>query len=171
MKEVDRRHAYSLVTAWSFLRRRRADPNADPNAETTGQYWADTADRPPSRKHAKAPESVAEQRFPARIVSSHAGGHWFESSSLHHEKNLGNLVFPRFFSFLIEFSMSACDGHFAVLCFPMLPCFRSQAVLSCTPFVPWEPYKYLRFTVMSSDNIGSICCSCALTASALRLGV
>ena len=40
-------------------------------------------DRPPSRKHAKAPESVAEQRFPARIVSSHAGGHWFESSSLH----------------------------------------------------------------------------------------
>ena len=86
-------------------------------------------------------------------------------------ENLGNLVFPRFFSFLMEFSMSACDGHFAVLCFPMLPCFRSQAVLSCTPFVPWEPYKYLRFTVMSSDNIGSICCSCALTASALRLGV
>ena len=40
-------------------------------------------DRPLSRKHAKAPESVAEQRFPARIVSSHAGGHWFESSSLH----------------------------------------------------------------------------------------
>ena len=106
-----------------------------------------------------------------RAPASHAGGHWFESSSLHHEKNLGNLVFPRFFSFLMEFSMSACDGHFAVLCFPMLPCFRSQAVLSCTPFVPWEPYKYLRFTVMSSDNIGSICCSCALTASALRLGV
>ena len=40
-------------------------------------------DAPPSRKHAKAPESVAEQRFPTRIVSSHAGGHWFESSSLH----------------------------------------------------------------------------------------
>ena len=40
-------------------------------------------DRPPSRKHAKAPESVAAQRFPALIVSSHAGGHWFESSSLH----------------------------------------------------------------------------------------
>ena len=40
-------------------------------------------DRPPSRKRAKAPESVAEQRFPALIVSSHAGGHWFESSSLH----------------------------------------------------------------------------------------
>ena len=171
MKEVDRRHAYSLITAWSFLRRRRADPNHDPNAETTGQYWADTVDVPLNRKCAKAPESVAAQRFPALIASSHAGGHWFESSSLHHEKNLGNLVFPRFFSFLIEFSMSACDGHFAVLCFPMLPCFRSQAVLSCTPFVPWEPYKYLRFTVMSSDNIGSICCSCALTASALRLGV
>ena len=40
-------------------------------------------DRPPSRKHAKAPGSVAPQHFPARIVSSHAGGHWFESSSLH----------------------------------------------------------------------------------------
>ena len=43
-------------------------------------------DVPLSRKHAKAPESVAEQRFPALIVSSHAGGHWFESSSLH-QKN------------------------------------------------------------------------------------
>ena len=43
----------------------------------------DTMDRPPSRKYAKAPESVAAQRFPALIVSSHAGGHWFESSSLH----------------------------------------------------------------------------------------
>ena len=40
-------------------------------------------DRPPSRKRAKAPESVVLQRFPALIVSSHAGGHWFESSSLH----------------------------------------------------------------------------------------
>ena len=40
-------------------------------------------DAPPSRKYAKAPESVAAQRFPALIVSSHAGGHWFESSSLH----------------------------------------------------------------------------------------
>ena len=40
-------------------------------------------DVPLSRKHAKAPESVAAQRFPALIVSSHAGGHWFESSSLH----------------------------------------------------------------------------------------
>ena len=38
----------------------------------------------PSRKRAKAPGSVAAQRFPALIVSSHAGGHWFESSSLHH---------------------------------------------------------------------------------------
>ena len=83
LKEVDRRHAYSLITAWSFLRHRRVDPNRDPNAETTGQHRADTVDRPLSRKHAKAPESVAAQRFPALIVSSHAGGHWFESSSLH----------------------------------------------------------------------------------------
>ena len=59
------------------------DPNRDPNAETTGTYGMDTVDRPPSLKHAKAPESVAAQRFPALIVSSHAGGHWFESSSLH----------------------------------------------------------------------------------------
>lgn len=77
---------YSLITAWSFLRHRRADPNHDPNAETTGQCRADTVDRPPSRKCAKAPEGVAAQRFPALIVSSHAGGHWFESSSLHQEK-------------------------------------------------------------------------------------
>ena len=27
---------------------------------------------------------VVAQRFPALIISSHAGGHWFESSSLHH---------------------------------------------------------------------------------------
>ena len=59
------------------------DPNRDPNAEKSRWIQADTVDRPPSRKHAKAPESVAAQRFPALIVSSHAGGHWFESSSLH----------------------------------------------------------------------------------------
>ena len=40
-------------------------------------------DRPPSRKCAKGTESVGYQRFPPLIVSSHAGGHWFESSSLH----------------------------------------------------------------------------------------
>ena len=55
-------------------------------------------DAPPSRKHAKAPESVAEQRFPARIVSSHAGGHWFESSSLH-QKVQESQGFPDFFIF------------------------------------------------------------------------
>ena len=36
-----------------------------------------------SRKCAKGAESAGQQRFPALIVSSHAGGHWFESSSLH----------------------------------------------------------------------------------------
>ena len=60
-------------------------------------------DAPPSRKHAKAPESVAEQRFPARIVSSHAGGHWFESSSLHHEKTLETLCFQGFSRFWWNF--------------------------------------------------------------------
>ena len=59
------------------------DPNRDPNAEKSRWIQADTVDCPPSRKHAKAPENVAAQRFPALIVSSHAGGHWFESSSLH----------------------------------------------------------------------------------------
>ena len=98
LKEVDRRHAYSLITAWSFLRHRRADPNRDPNAETTGTYGMDTVDRPPSRKHAKAPESVAAQRFPALIVSSHAGGHWFESSSLH-QKSPGISRVPGLFIF------------------------------------------------------------------------
>ena len=69
---------YSVVISAAGL-----DPNRDPNTEKSRWIQADTVDRPPSRKHAKAPESVAEQRFPARIVSSHAGGHWFESSSLH----------------------------------------------------------------------------------------
>ena len=41
-----------------------------------------------SRKCAKGAESAGQQRFPALIVSSHAGGHWFESSSLH-QKVLG----------------------------------------------------------------------------------
>ena len=59
------------------------DPNRDPNADKSRWIQADTVDRPPSQKHAKAPEIVAAQRFPALIVSSHAGGHWFESSSLH----------------------------------------------------------------------------------------
>ena len=100
LKEVDRRHACSLITAWSFLRRRRADPNRDPNAEKSRWIQADTVDRPPSRKHAKAPESVAAQRFPALIVSSHAGGHWFESSSLHQipksllDNGFGIFLFP-----------------------------------------------------------------------------
>ena len=83
LKEVDRRHAYSLITAWSFLRRRRADPNRDPNAGKNRWIQADTVDRPPSRKHSKWAENVGYQRFPPLIVSSHAGGHWFESSSLH----------------------------------------------------------------------------------------
>ena len=83
LKEVDRRHAYSLITAWPFLRRRRADPNRDPNAEKSRWIQADTVDRPPSRKHAKGAESAGQQRFSPLIVSSHAGGHWFESSSLH----------------------------------------------------------------------------------------
>ena len=53
--------------------------------QTRKSRWiqADTVDVPLSRKCAKASESVAAQRFPALIVSSHAGGHWFESSSLH----------------------------------------------------------------------------------------
>ena len=40
-------------------------------------------DSTPSRKAAKVPENAVSQRFPASIKSSHAGGHWFESSSLH----------------------------------------------------------------------------------------
>ena len=40
-------------------------------------------DVPLSRKCAKGTESVGYQRFPSFIISSHAGGHWFESSSLH----------------------------------------------------------------------------------------
>ena len=43
----------------------------------------ETADVPLRRKYAKGAESVAAQRFSPLIVSSHAGGHWFESSSLH----------------------------------------------------------------------------------------
>ena len=38
-------------------------------------------------KSRKVLETVAAQRFPALIVSSHAGGHWFESSSLHQKSS------------------------------------------------------------------------------------
>ena len=93
----DRRSRFSLITAWSFLRCYRPDPNRDPNAEMTGQYRADTVDAPLSRKCAKGAESVEYQHFPPLIVSSHAGGHWFESSSLHHEKTLESQWFRGFF--------------------------------------------------------------------------
>ena len=43
----------------------------------------ETADVPLRRKYAKGAESAGQQRFSPLIVSSHAGGHWFESSSLH----------------------------------------------------------------------------------------
>ena len=65
----------------------------------------ETADVPLSRKHTKAPESVAAQRFSPLIVSSHAGGHWFESSSLHHENTL---IFNKswcFYNFLRVFKV------------------------------------------------------------------
>ena len=79
----DRRSRFSLITAWSFLRCYRPDPNRDPKAETTGEYGVDTMDVLLSRKCAKGAESAGQQRFSPLIVSSHAGGHWFESSSLH----------------------------------------------------------------------------------------
>ena len=63
MKEVDGRHAYSLVTAWSFLRRRRADPNRDPNAETTVEYRADTVDVQLSRKYEKGRKALNINAF------------------------------------------------------------------------------------------------------------
>ena len=96
----DRRSRFSLITAWSFLRCYRPDPNRDPNAEMTGQYRADTVDAPLSRKCAKGAESVEYQHFPPLIVSSHAGGHWFESSSLHQipksllDNGFGIFLFP-----------------------------------------------------------------------------
>ena len=43
----------------------------------------ETADVPLRRKYAKGAESAGQQRFSPLIASSHAGGHWFESSSLH----------------------------------------------------------------------------------------
>ena len=43
----------------------------------------ETADVPLRRKYAKGAESAGQQRFSPLIASSPAGGHWFESSSLH----------------------------------------------------------------------------------------
>ena len=57
----------------------------------------ETADVPLRRKYAKGAESAGQQRFSPLIVSSHAGGHWFESSSLH--QNLGNACVSKVFSF------------------------------------------------------------------------
>ena len=52
---------YSLVTAWSFLRRRRADPNRDPNAEKLGgiiRAGNDEAAKFSEQKGAKMPRNV-----------------------------------------------------------------------------------------------------------------
>ena len=45
----------------------------------------------------KGAERTGYPVLSAPDVSSHAGGHWFESSSLH--QILGNQVFPRIFLF------------------------------------------------------------------------
>ena len=90
----------------NFCAAMQSDPNRDPNAEKSRWIQADTVDRPPSRKHAKAPESVAEQRFPARIVSSHAGGHGFESRS-HHQKVPDFLRNQELFLFILQNSDAA----------------------------------------------------------------
>ena len=55
----------------------------------------ETADVPLRRKYAKGAESAGQQRFSPLIVSSHAGGHWFESSSLHQEKTLESQSYLR----------------------------------------------------------------------------
>ena len=60
----------------------------------------ETADVPLRRKCAKGAESAGQQRFSPLIVSSHAGGHWFESSSLHQipksllDNGFGIFLFP-----------------------------------------------------------------------------
>ena len=85
------------------------DPNRDPNAEKSRWIQADTMDVLLSRKCAKGAESAGQQRFPALIVSSHAGGHWFESSSLH--QTLEIAMISRVFS---------CYQKMIVFCFTVL---------------------------------------------------
>ena len=86
------------------------DPNRDPNTEKSRRIQADTMDAPPSPKYANAPESVVLQRFPALIVSSRAGGHWFESSSLH--QKVPDFVKIRNFFRLCSRKIVACwDDH------------------------------------------------------------
>ena len=65
----------------------------------------ETADVPLRRKYAKGAESAGQQRFSPLIVSSHAGGHWFESSSLHHENALIFNKSGRFYNFLRVFKV------------------------------------------------------------------
>ena len=69
----------------------------------------ETADVPLRRKYAKGAESAGQQRFSPLIVSSHAGGHWFESSSLH--QTLEIAMISRVFS---------CYQKMIVFCFTVL---------------------------------------------------
>ena len=99
---IRQRFLFSLSTAWPFLIRLLApssDPHSDPNGERSGYYPADTVDCPQNGKPAKASESFIYQHFERSDVSSHAGGHWFESSSLHQEKTLESQRFRGFFVF------------------------------------------------------------------------
>ena len=81
---------YSLFTAgmfWGNGTTGLIDPHSDPNEERSGYYPVDTVDRPQNGKPAKLLESFIYQGFGASDASSHAGGHWSKSGSLHQIRN------------------------------------------------------------------------------------
>ena len=107
-----------------------SDPHSDPNGERSGYYPADTVDCPQNGKPAKASESFIYQHFERSDVSSHAGGHWFESSSLHQEKTLESQRFRGFF-FAFFWKKRA---SLLVVFWGIFGCFRGFLLQKCCKF-------------------------------------
>ena len=81
---------YSLFTAVIFRGYRTVvfiDPHSDPNGERSGYYPVDTVDCPSNGNPVKPSESLIHQHCERFDVSSHAGGHWSKSGSLHQIRN------------------------------------------------------------------------------------
>ena len=83
-----------------FGQRLGFDPRSDPRAEKPGRKQRRKAYLRAMKSCGKPALFSQNPSEGVPIDSSHAGGHWFESSSLH--QILGNQVFPRIFSVFPE---------------------------------------------------------------------
>ena len=85
-----------------FGQRLGFDPRSDPRAEKPGRKQRRKAYLRAMKSCGKPALFSQNPSEGVPIDSSHAGGHWFESSSLH--QILGNQVFPRIFSVFLQTS-------------------------------------------------------------------